>query len=245
MWKEIDMIDGRKLKPLYSVNELGEVKNNIRNKLLSIQDNGTGYKTVSVLLNDNKKAVIYIHRLVAAYFIDDRLKNKNILVINHLDLNRGNNNFTNLSVCTQKENIHYSIQVGSINNKGSNNNNSVFTEQEVMLMCECMEAHPTLKYEYVLKSVGKNPTQNNLAIVTKIRSGKLWKHISSNYNIPQRKRKSMNSFSDKKEYMIKLIVNDNNITYKEIANKLNINIEDKNEREKLYKIVQRLKQKLL
>ena len=30
MWKEIDMIDGRKLKPLYSVNELGEVKNNIK-----------------------------------------------------------------------------------------------------------------------------------------------------------------------------------------------------------------------
>lgn len=241
MWKEITTIDGRKLKPLYSVNEKGEVKNNKRDTILSIGDNGTGYKTVSVLLEDGKKAVIYVHRLVAAYFIDERIKNKNGLVINHLDLNRGKN----LSVCTQKENIQYSIQLGSINNKGSNNCNAIFTEQEVMLICEYMEAHPNLKYESILKLAGKEPTRNNLDILTKIRSGKLWKHISSNYNLVQRKRKSMNSFSDKKEDMMKLILDDNNITYREIADKLNIDITERNEKDKLYKIVQRLKQKLL
>lgn len=54
---------------------------------------------------------LYIHRLVAEYFIP-KPEGKN--VINHKNCIRSDNRADNLEWCTQKENLEYAISLGNI-----------------------------------------------------------------------------------------------------------------------------------
>lgn len=74
-------------------------------KLLSIHDNGYGYKTVGITKNKKTKK-FYVHRLVAEAFIPNP---NNYKYVNHIDRNTSNNNYNNLEWCTAKDNIKHSI----------------------------------------------------------------------------------------------------------------------------------------
>lgn len=113
MWKEVKGFNG-----LYSVSNNGEVKNNYRNSILAVtynkdHKNKLGYKIVKLQIPYNrtkgeikKYKTLYIHRLVAEYFIDN-VENKKC--INHIDGNKHNNHYTNLEWVTYKENMTHSI----------------------------------------------------------------------------------------------------------------------------------------
>lgn len=55
----------------YSVSEYGLIRNDKTNKILKIQDNGKGYKKVTIT-NNGKPYQYYIHRLVAEYFLEKK-----------------------------------------------------------------------------------------------------------------------------------------------------------------------------
>lgn len=59
----------------------------------------------------NKRQDLYIHRLVAEYFIDNPENKK---YINHKDCIRDNNHVDNLEWCTAKENTTQVMQLGHI-----------------------------------------------------------------------------------------------------------------------------------
>ena len=59
----------------------------------------------------NKRMDLYIHRLVAEYFIPNPENKK---YVNHLNCNRADNRVENLEWCTAKENTDYTMQVGNI-----------------------------------------------------------------------------------------------------------------------------------
>lgn len=70
----------------------------------------TGYERVCCRqTSTNKRKDLYIHRLVATYFLP-KIPGKN--VVNHKDNNKSNNNIDNLEWCTQKENIEYCSKQG-------------------------------------------------------------------------------------------------------------------------------------
>ena len=116
-WKDIKGYEGK-----YMISNLGNIKSLwyiqhnqfpiprnqkiYREKVLSVYDNGTGYKFVNLQINGKKKKH-YIHRLVAEHFLEKR---EGANVINHKDYNPSNNEASNLEWCTQKENILYSIE---------------------------------------------------------------------------------------------------------------------------------------
>lgn len=90
-----------------------QVKNSTHNLMRPIQemimnpwDNGNGYLVVSLSKNGMRKNH-YVHRLVAAAFIDNP---DNKLYVNHIDYNKKNNAASNLEWCTQLENVRYSAE---------------------------------------------------------------------------------------------------------------------------------------
>jgi len=85
----------------YSISNLGNLKNNKKNKILSTYIAGYGYKYCRII---NKETMIKttIHNLVAKLFIGERPKDYDI---DHIDKNKLNNNVDNLRYCTKSENL--------------------------------------------------------------------------------------------------------------------------------------------
>jgi hypothetical protein len=85
--------------PNYSISNFGNVMNNKTNKLMKINNKG-GYYHIS-LKNGEKGKTFKVHRLVALEFIPNP---ENKTDINHEDKNKLNNNISNLTWSTRKEN---------------------------------------------------------------------------------------------------------------------------------------------
>lgn len=84
----------------YSINEKGEIKNNITKKILSPSINkDSGYYQID-LWENNKSRKYTLHRLVANNFIPN-LENKP--TVDHIDGNRLNNDISNLRWATYSE----------------------------------------------------------------------------------------------------------------------------------------------
>lgn len=86
----------------YLISNHGRVYSTVTKKFLRTQTNETGYKRIRI----QKHGAYYVHRLVAECFL--RLPtNKgdvNLLIVDHIDGNRTNNNVFNLRWITQREN---------------------------------------------------------------------------------------------------------------------------------------------
>ena len=84
----------------YSINEKGEIKNNITKKILSPSINkDSGYYQIDLWKN-NKSRKYTLHRLVASNFIPN-LENRP--TVDHIDGNRLNNDISNLRWATYSE----------------------------------------------------------------------------------------------------------------------------------------------
>lgn len=98
----------KELANLYLISDAGRVFSLGKNKFLKGTTNGTGYQFV-LLRKNNIRQKIYIHRLVALHFLDNK---ENKPFINHKDCDPSNNCVENLEWCTPKENSEYSKRLG-------------------------------------------------------------------------------------------------------------------------------------
>lgn len=106
-WKTI-VIDGK--ETIYSVNNLGEIRNNKRNTLLS-QSIEYEYCVVSLSLGQGVSKRKRVHRLVAEAFIPNPL---NKPYVNHKDGVRYHNNVENLEWVTPSENAQHAVDTGLV-----------------------------------------------------------------------------------------------------------------------------------
>ena len=90
----------------YFINEVGDIKN-IKGRLLK-QHINDGYNNIALIgfNNENKKEShsFRVHRLVAYIFIKKPENFNDNWVVNHIDMNKLNNNCKNLEWCTSAEN---------------------------------------------------------------------------------------------------------------------------------------------
>lgn len=107
IWKDIEEYEG-----LYQVSNHGRVRSLDRydnmgrfrkGKMLSIGDNGRGYKNVG-LNKDGLLRTVYVHRLVAQAFIPNYY---DLPQVNHIDEDPSNNHVDNLEWCTNEYNSNY------------------------------------------------------------------------------------------------------------------------------------------
>ena len=101
MWKPI-----KGWEEYYSVNELGEVKNNKTNKLIKGDVNNAGYYRVSLCDKTSlRKGRYFRHRLVTEHFIDNP---NNLSEVNHIDGDKSNNCVDNLEWIDRTDNERHS-----------------------------------------------------------------------------------------------------------------------------------------
>ena len=88
----------------YEISNLGHIRNVKTKRLIKPGENQNGYQIVC-LMNDKKKTMFAVARLVGKYFVPKR---KGAKEINHKNLHRNDNRMANLEWLTKKENIIYS-----------------------------------------------------------------------------------------------------------------------------------------
>lgn len=136
IWKDIAGYEG-----YYQVSNYGRVKslkrwvlskNNkkmpVKEKILKLQNDKDGYKTVE--LNKNSKGIHFrVHRLVADAFIPNP---ENKPEVNHINGIKYDNLLENLEWNTDLENRTHAIETGLQVQKGIGNGRSKLTEEQVL-----------------------------------------------------------------------------------------------------------------
>lgn len=92
----------------YLVSKDGQVYNTKTSILLKPSLTSAGYKRCTLRIDGQNKST-FVHRMVVECWIDPNLKQSDI--INHIDGNTQNNNYTNLEVCDKSENSMYACYV--------------------------------------------------------------------------------------------------------------------------------------
>lgn len=102
-WKPITRYKEFEFKGNYEISSWGNIRNRETKKELATYSNGSGngYLKTKIYDTKGKRRALYIHRLVALYFLEALPGCE----INHIDGNSRNNSVSNLEWITHKENV--------------------------------------------------------------------------------------------------------------------------------------------
>ena len=203
VWKPILLGDF----PIYEISNLGRVRRLdngfIINPFHSYRKDSNGkflyerptYLRVQLYYYENGiryKKHMEISRLVAINFIPIPNEYKSLgltekdLEVNHIKggYNIYDNSISNLEWCTQKENIHKAFETGLRHPpKGENHHSTFLNENDVIQICEFIEAGFNVKDTYDLISLSVDiPFKQFKPNYYNIKYKNSWKFISQNYN---------------------------------------------------------------
>lgn len=187
---------------MYAISNYGRVININTNRELC-RFKGGGYYNIALQNEDNSRSVYYIHILVAHHFIprtEDDIANNRIYV-NHKNLIRSMNYVHNLEWVNDAENNKHSYEYrdlklrsdvvvrlktetwGTMRTCGEKNGMARITEDQANEICRLGEegGHTNLE---ICRLAGLEGNKNDIGVVRSILTGKRWKHVSCNYNLP-------------------------------------------------------------
>jgi len=203
-WKKI-VFDGTNFKYDYEISNTGKVR------YFSKSENGyiyissyiekTDYCRINLSSITNKQIKQFIHRLVALAFIpNDDSEHK--IQVNHINGNKQCNWVGNLEWVTASENNQHAIRTGLYNPYSNNQaygekaGACTHTEEQVRKACELLE-----KGELTCSKIGKLLGVST-GFVYSLREGR-WRHITKEYDIPQRDDTKNRSVREKIQRLIK------------------------------------------
>ena len=120
-----------------------------------------------------------VHRIILMAF--DPNPDFKSLQVNHKDGIKQHNWITNLEWMTNLENTRHAMRTGLHKMNGTDNPNNKLSEDEVHEICKLIQ---TCKYHDIEIAEMYNVSYANISDIHK---GKIWKHISCNYDLSRRK----------------------------------------------------------
>jgi hypothetical protein len=165
----------KEIRTTYTVNENGTIHSSWHDKLLVANyKNKRGYARVQM-----RDKTFDIHRLVAEKYIPNPEDKPQV---NHIDGNKKNNDVSNLEWVTGSENIQHAFDTGlKVPSKGEANGSSKLLDHQVLEIYNSTGNQRITGEEYGVSAT----------IVSNIRLGKSWKHITlanANIQIPNGRR---------------------------------------------------------
>ncbi len=194
--------------PPFAVDTRGYVYNSVTGKLIKPHKDSYGYYRVSTTCR-GKKVNGSVHRLLATAFIPNPDK---LPQVNHKDGVKTNNNLSNLEWCSNQQNSDHANGSGlrdSMLGEGSHFN--IHPEDLIKSICILLEEG--WRNIDIARKLSINTT-----LVSDVRGGRTWKHISKNYRIVSNKRVSYSE--DKIRFICRLI--QDNTPYKVISEKTGV-----------------------
>lgn len=161
----------------YYVSDHGRVYSFYFGKFLKPDITNAGYYRVSLATKYGYKHVL-VHRLVLMAF--DPIPNMEDFEVNHINSDKLRNNLWNLEWSTSSENKIHGINNGLYD--------TTISAEKVIEICELLQMNKFTNVEIA------NMTGVKDYIVSQIKTGESWAHISCNYNIIN--RRVSNKFSD-------------------------------------------------
>lgn len=149
-----------------------------KGQILKLQFTWDGYYKVTLYKKDKKPLYIGVHKLVAQSFIPNPF---NKLQVNHIDCDKLNNNVINLEWCSSLENTQHAMK-NNLRVVGQKSHYATITEDQAIFICEMLENNIPI-YEIV------SITGKTRFLISKIKNGKSWKHVSSRYSFYKERTK--------------------------------------------------------
>lgn len=200
----------------YIIDTSGNIFSLKSDRIIHPWKNNGGYLYFSIFV-DGKNQNIAVHRAVAEMFIPNP---ENKPQVNHIDGNKMNNNVSNLQWVTQSENNYHAYATHLHPPLSAEKSTfTKYTNSQIENACSLMEKNKHTLNEIAMITGVPSKT------LSEIRSGKIWKSISKNYDFPEkaiRDSKTKDFTYTQKQELIKLAQTDMSI--KEIAAKLNVNL---------------------
>lgn len=160
----------------YYVDQEGNVYSKFRK--LNKNSMSSGYQSVAIRNLDGSVNNCYVHRLVAAAFIDNP---ENKPVVNHKNLIKSDNRVDNLEwVSYQENNLH--MQVNNANRLICGAAMwATYTTEQIVKVCELLQEG--YRNVDIMKITGVSKSD-----VYMIRAGRNWGHISKDYSFSKKSR---------------------------------------------------------
>ena len=165
---------------MYSISNLGRIKNNNTNILLHPDIYNKGYYRTTIRINGHK-TTLFIHRLVAKYFV----KNVNRYnIVDHIDGNKLNNVYTNLRWCSIKDNTNNintknNIRKGMLNSNKGHKNAVLLLDNDKNIIKEFRSAKAAAEY-FNISSTYMYNYLNNKTLYNRRGNPYKIKHIKGN-----------------------------------------------------------------
>ena len=170
--------NGKKLN--YKIDDSAKIINTDTDAVLDGWIGKRGYRVVSLCINPDelfhKFKKFQVHRLVAIAFIPNP---ENKPQVNHKDGNKLNNNLYNLEWATNRENYDHARVHGLIKTCDDLEYASVDNET-VHKICKMISDGK--KNIEIITALGLPNDQHGKGLITRIRTGRAWKDISSKYD---------------------------------------------------------------
>jgi hypothetical protein len=176
-WERVEETNG-----LYSISNMGRVKSHVKRerdesgRFTKITASNEGkiintsvygmYKAIDYRKSNNRK-ILFVHRLVGEYFVDNP---RNKPCINHKNGDKFDNRASNIEWCTHKENMEHYWNSDNAQ-RGENSTNAKLTKEDVL---EIRAAYRLGCFEYKDFVDAYGTSVDNIRHIIKRRS---WKHI--------------------------------------------------------------------
>lgn len=168
------------IKDCYTINELGEIKNQNTGNIIKHKVERNGYIRVSLMKKQGGTTYISLHRALMMAF--KPVQNMEKLQVNHINGNKQDNNLNNLEWVTSKENIRHAwkTELASAQKiQGEKTNFAHNTEQDALKVISLLKTN-----QFTDKEIAQMTNTSAKTFVAKIRRKETWKYLTKDISQP-------------------------------------------------------------